>query len=78
MLRIRYNLESSNYFLDNGDLTRDLMIAIEGLFFTSGIPTEGEHTALENGLHLWVIMGHIVVYRLTGDQLIVRTVMPVE
>lgn len=78
MLRIRYEREASNYFFDNGELTRDLMIAIEDLFFSDGIPTQGAHTEIENGLHLWVIMGHIVVYRLTGDQLFVRTVMPVE
>ena len=78
ILRIRYEQEASNYFFDNGELTRGLMIAVETLAFTAGIPTTGEHTALDNGLSLWVVMGHIVIYRVVGDQLFVRAVMPVE
>lgn len=78
MLRIRYEREASNYFFDNGELTRGLMIAVETLAFTAGTPTTGEHTAVENGLYLWVVMGHIVIYRVVGDQLFVRAVMPVE
>ena len=78
ILRIRYEQEASTYFFDNGELTRELMIAVETLAFTAGIPTTGDHTALDNGLSLWVVMGHIVIYRVVGDQLFVRAVMPAE
>lgn len=76
MLRIRYELEASNYFLDNGELTRDLMIAIEGLAFSRGIPAQGEHSELPNGLHVWTVLEHVVVYRIEGGTLFVRVVMP--
>lgn len=76
MLRIRYNHESSNYFLDNGELTRDLMIAIEGLFFSNGVPTEGEHFELPDQHYVWRMLGHVVVYDIAGDVLTIRHVMP--
>ena len=78
MLRVRYEQEASNYFFDNGELVRDLLIAVETLAFTAGIPNTGNHTALDDGLFLWVVMDHIVIYRVAGDTLFVRTVMPVE
>lgn len=78
MLRIRYSQEASNYFLDNGELTRDLMIAIEELAFFGGIPITGDHTESEPGLHLWIVSDHIVVYRIEGQDLRVRFVMSVE
>lgn len=78
MLRIRYDLEASNYFFDNGELTRDLMIAVETLVFTNGIPENGDYVQMANGLHMWVTAGHVVVYRITGNDLTVLAVRPTE
>lgn len=78
MLRVRYDLEASNYFFDNGELTRDLMIAVETLVFTNGIPESGDYVYIPNGTRMWVIAGHIVAYRITGNDLIVLAVNPIE
>jgi hypothetical protein len=76
MLRIKYELPVSNYFWDNGELTFALHVAIEGLTFTQGIPTEGEHSVLSDGLHLWVVMEHIITYKIEGNTLTVWSVAP--
>lgn len=78
MLRIEYELPARNYFWDNGKLVFDLHVAIEGLVFTEGIPTEGEHTLLADGFHLWSVMRHRVVYQIEGNRLIVAAVAPAE
>lgn len=75
MLRTRYEKEASNYFLDNGELTFDLHVEIEGLVFSNGIPLQGRHY-LSDDTHVWVILGHIVVYRIEGNWLTVEVVMP--
>ena len=49
MLRIKYNREVSNYFLDNGELTFDLHVAIESLVFTGGAPVVGNHYITPEG-----------------------------
>lgn len=77
MLRVKLKKEASNYFFDNGDLTLDLRIAVEGLIFTNGIPSEGFHYIDPNGIHVWGIMNHTVVYKIEGDILTVIVVMPV-
>lgn len=77
MLRIRLRREVSNYFFDNGDLTMDLQIAVEGLVFTNGIPLQGDHYESPDGTHVWRILDHIVVYRIEGNWLTVEVVMPV-
>lgn len=76
MLRIKLNKEASNYFFDNGDLTLDLRIAVEGLIFTNGIPSTGFHYIDPNGIHVWGILNHTVVYKIAGDILTVIVVMP--
>jgi hypothetical protein len=78
MLRIKYEREASNYFFDNGDLTRELRIAVETLFFTDGIPpqSKGEHFALPDNMHVWRMLGHAVIYDLTDDVLTVWHVIP--
>lgn len=78
MLRVRYDLEASNYFFDNGELTRDLMIAVETLVFTDGIPESGDYVQMPSGTHLWVTAGHIVAYRITGNDLVILAVNPIE
>lgn len=78
MLRIEYEQPAKNYFMDNGKLVFDLQVAIEGLVFTDGIPTEGEHTLLADGFHLWSVMEHKVVYQIEGNMLIVAVVAPAE
>lgn len=75
MLRTRYEREASNYFLDNGELTFDLHVAIEGLVFTDGTPLQGHHY-LSDDTHVWVILDHIVVYSIEGNWLTVEVVMP--
>lgn len=77
MLRVRLRKEASNYFFDNGDLTLDLRIAVEGLIFTNGIPSEGFHYIDPNGIHVWGIMNRTVVYKIEGNILTVIVVMPV-
>lgn len=77
MLRVRLRKEASNYFFDNGDLTLELRIAVEGLIFTNGIPSEGFHYVDPNGIHVWGIMNHTVVYKIEGNILTVIVVMPV-
>lgn len=77
MLRTKYRREVSNYFLDNGELVFDLHVAIEGLVFTGGIPTEGTYYVSPDGVHVWTILGHIVVYWIDGDRLVVEVVTPV-
>ena len=76
MLRTKYNKEASNYFLDNGELTFDLHVTIEGLIFTNGVPIEGIHYVDPNGIHVWGIMNHVVVYKIEGNILTVIVVMP--
>ena len=71
MLQIKYNLEASNYILDGDELTRELMIAVETLAFTAGIPVHDEHYELPDLMHVWHVMGHIVVYDVIGDLLTV-------
>ncbi len=78
MLRVKLSREASNYFFDNGDLTLDLRIAVEGLIFTNGIPTQGVHHVDQNGIHDWGIMDHSVVYKIEGNILTVLVVMPVN
>jgi hypothetical protein len=77
MLRTQYRKEVSNYFLDNGDLVFDLHVAIEGLVFTSGVPEQGDLYVAPNGMHVWTVLEHIVVYWMAGDRLIVEVVTPV-
>lgn len=77
MLRIEYSKEASNYFLDNGRLTFDLMVAIESLVFTGGIPPEGRHVEPVAGVHVWTYMGHLIAYYIEGNRLIVQAVAPV-
>lgn len=77
MLRVEYSREASNYFLDNGRLTFDLMVAIEGLVFTNGIPSEGRHVEPIAGAHVWTYMGHLIAYHIEGNRLIVQAVAPV-
>lgn len=76
MLRIKYELPASNYFLDNGDLVFDVHVAIEGLVFTDGLPTEGEFIRLSDGLHLWTVLEHDVIYKIEGNLLTVVAVAP--
>lgn len=77
MLRTRYKREVSNYFLDNGELTFDLHVAIESLVFTGGVPLEGDHYVAPDGTQVWTILSHIVVYQIEGNQLSVEVVMPI-
>ena len=77
MLRTRYNREVSNYFLDNGELVFGLHVAIEALVFTGGAPVEGDLYIAPDGTHVWTTQGHIVVYRIEGNRLIVEVVTPV-
>ena len=77
MLRTRLRREVSNYFFDNGDLTMDLQIVVEGLVFTTGIPLHGDHYEAPDGTHVWTILDHIVVYSIEGNWLNVEVVMPV-
>lgn len=77
MLRTKYSRASSNYFLDNGELVFDLHVAIEGLVFTGGIPIEGDHYMAPDGMHVWTILDHIVVYGIKGNRLTVEVVTPV-
>jgi hypothetical protein len=76
MLRIKYELPASNYFLDNGELVFDLHVAIEGLVFTNGLPTTGEFIRLPDGLHLWTVLAHDVIYKIEGNRLIIVAVAP--
>lgn len=76
MRRIEYSQEASNYFLDNGKLTFELMVALEGLVFSDGVPTYGDHIALEGGWHVWEVMGHLIGYQLIENRLIVFRVQP--
>lgn len=77
MLRVEYSKEASNYFLDNGRLTFDLMVAIESLVFTGGVPLEGRHVEPIKGVHVWTYMGHLIAYYVEGNRLIVQAVAPV-
>ena len=76
MLRVQLKKEASNYFFDNGDLTLDLRMAVEELIYTNGIPTDGLHYVDPNGIHVWGIMDHVVVYKIEGNILTVIVVMP--
>jgi len=76
MLRTKYEREASNYFLDNGELTFDLHVAIESLVFTGGIPIDGIYRLSPDGVHVWGILNHVVVYRIEGNLLTVIIVMP--
>lgn len=76
VLRTKYEREASNYFLDNGELTFDLHVAIEGLVFTDGVPLDGIHQLSPEGIHVWGMMNHIVVYKIEGKILTVMVVMP--
>jgi len=76
MLRTKYEREVSNYFLDNGDLVFDLHVAIEGLVFTGGVPVTGDHYVSSDGVHVWGILNHVVVYNIEGNILNVFAVMP--
>lgn len=76
MLRIKYNREASNYFLDNGELTFDLHVAIEDLVFTGGVPVVGNHHVTPEGAYVWRILDHIVVYNIEGNLLNIFVVMP--
>lgn len=78
MLRTRLKREVSNYFFDNGDLTMNLQIAVEGLVFTNGVPIEGKHQVAPDGTHIWTILEHLVVYHMEGNWLTVEVVMPVS
>jgi len=78
MLRVEYSREASNYFLDNGKLAFDLMVAIESLVFANGLPTDGDHIEGEPGWHIWQMMAHLVVYQILENQLIVHHVKPVQ
>ena len=75
-LKVEYLLEPSNYFLDNGRLTAKLMIKIEGLAFTAGIPEEGYYVEPLAGTYVWYVDNHTVVYEIEGDQLTVLIVKP--
>jgi len=75
-LRVEYLLEPSNYFLDNGRLTAKLMIKIEDLTWSDGIPTEGQHVEPIEGTHVWYIDGHMIVYEIEEDRLTVLIVKP--
>jgi len=77
MLRIEYSREASNYFLDNGKLTFELMVAIESLVFTDGIPTEGRHVEPVPGVHVWTHLDHLIAYYREGHRLIIQAVAPV-
>lgn len=76
MLRTRYSLEASNYFFDNGDLTFDLRVTIEGLVFSDGIPTAGNHYVAPDGTHVWGIMNHNVLYSIRENILYIEAVIP--
>lgn len=78
MLRVRYSQEASNYLFDNGELTRELAIAIESLVFSDGRPDQGEVTIVSPGLLTWLYLEHIVVYRILEGNLNVIVVMPVN
>lgn len=78
MLRVEYSREASNYFLDNGRLTFDLMVAIEGLIFTNGVPSEGRHVEPVPGVHVWTYMDHLIAYHIEGSRLIVQAVAPIK
>jgi hypothetical protein len=78
MLRVEYSREASNYFLDNGKLTFELMVAIENLVFNNGLPVDGNHVEGEPGWHVWQFMGHLVVYQRGERRLIVHHVKPVR
>ncbi len=75
MVRIKLDREVSNYFFDNGELTFELQVAVEGLVFTGGIPVAGESAAIPDNMYVWRIQGHAVVYKLDGNEIRVRTVM---
>ena len=76
--QVRLKREPSNYFFDNGSFPLDLRLAVEELIFKNGIPTEGIHHVDPNGMHVWGILGHVVVYRLEGQSIIVEVVIPAE
>ncbi|MFN8489102.1 MAG: hypothetical protein U0350_16055 [Caldilineaceae bacterium] len=76
ILRIKLEQEVSNYFLDNGDLTFELQVAIEGLVFTNGKPTLGEHEELPGNVHVWRNLNHLVVYKIDNNLLNVWVVKP--
>lgn len=78
MLRVEYSQEASNFFYDNGRLTFELMIAIEGLVFSDGLPKVGLHIEAVPGQHTWTHLGYIVVYWIVENRLIVQVVIPVE
>ena len=75
-LKVEYLLEPSNYFLDNGRLTARLMIKIEDLAWSNGIPTEGQHVEPIAGTHIWHIDDHTIVYEIDDDTLTVLVVKP--
>lgn len=76
MLRTKLDRAVSNYFFDNGSLTFDLQVAVEGLVFTNGIPSEGVHDELPGNMHVWRILNHLVAYQIDGNLIRVLTVKP--
>jgi hypothetical protein len=78
MLRVEYSQEASNYFFDNDSLTFELMVALESLVFSDGVPSEGRHVEVVPGKHIWTHLGHVVIYKVEGSRLIVQVVAPVE
>lgn len=78
MLRVRLEKEASNYFFANGDRVLDLRMAVEGLRLTNGLPLDGLQYVDANGIHVWGILDHIVVYRIEDNLLTVIVVMPAK
>ena len=78
MLQLKYKLEASNYFFDNGDLTRELQIAVEDLVFTNGKPTKGEYYEFPRNMYVWLVYNHVVIYSIKDNRLIVRVVKPLN
>lgn len=76
MWQVQLKREPGNYFFDNGELTLALRMVLEELIFKNGIPTEGIHHVDPNGMHVWGILGHVVVYRIVGETIIVEIVIP--
>ena len=79
MWQIDYHREVVNYFKDNGDLVFDLLVKIEELKFSpDGTPFEGHYVALSDGVFVWTVLGHTIMYVAADGWLAIEAIMPVE
>jgi hypothetical protein len=78
VLQVRLEQEASNYFFANGDRVLDLRMAVEGMRFINGLPVDGLQYVDANGIHVWEILDHVIVYRIDGNLLTVIVVMPAK